>query len=283
MDYIAIDFETANSNKDSACAIGIVGVENDKVAFEKYFLINPETYFDPYNVTIHNITEDDVKESPNFKEVWNEIKKYFNGIVIAHNAMFDLNVLKALIEKYDLDVPDIKIGCTLRISQKLWKDKLPNCKLNTISSYLEVEHNHHNALSDAYVCYKIIERAMRVTNSVSISEVMESLGLIFGSYKKDKFYLPKNKYKDVNKNAIDNFLKGKIVAFSGKPKTMTKKKVLETLEIKGALVSRDIDRSLDLFIVFDQTPKEKLNRLIEMKKKCNIEVIDEEEFLKVIV
>lgn len=283
MDYVAIDFETANSSLCSACAIGIVGVENDKVAFEKYYLINPEMEFDPYNISIHHITYSDVKYSKNFKELYDEIKEYFQGIVIAHNAMFDLNVLKALIEKYDLEVPNIKIACTLKISQKLWRDVLPNCKLNTISSYLEVKHNHHNALSDAYVCYKIIERACRVTNSSSISEVMESLGIIFGRYDKDKFFLPKLKYGIYNNKAKENYFKGKIVCIGGKPKTMTKKSALEILSIKGALISKNIDRSLDAFICFNDCPKSKLEYLNELNKKCNIRIMTEEEFLKELI
>ena len=157
MDYIAIDFETANSNLDSACSIGIVGVENDKVLFQKHYLINPLAEFNPYNIAIHNIRPEDVLNSPTFKEIWEEIKEYFNGVVIAHNANFDLSVLKKLIEKYELDIPNIKIACTLKISQKLWKGILPNCKLNTVSNYLEVDHNHHNALSDVRACKEIFE------------------------------------------------------------------------------------------------------------------------------
>lgn len=282
MDYIAIDFETANSNLDSACSIGIVGVENDKVLFQKHYLINPLAEFNPYNIAIHNIRPEDVLNSPTFKEIWEEIKEYFNGIVIAHNANFDLSVLKKLIEKYELDIPNIKIACTLKISQKLWKGILPNCKLNTVSNYLEVDHNHHNALSDAYVCYAIIERAKRVTNSSTIEEVMESLGLRFGTYKEDKFFLPKNKYKDVNLNALDNYFKGKVVAFGGKPKNMTKKKVAETLQIKGAILSKELDRSVDTFILFENVRKERLNKLEELKSKVKIEVITEEEFLKLL-
>lgn len=281
MDYIAIDFETANSNNTSACSLGIVIVQGNKIE-EKYYLINPETHFDPYNISIHHITEEDVKDSPTFPKVWEEIKDYFTGIVVAHNAGFDLSVLKALIEKYNLEAPRVKICCTVKISQKLWKDILPNCKLNTISEYLEVEHNHHNALSDAYVCVKIVERAIRMTNSATLEEAMESLGLLFGYYSNERFYLPRNRYKEVNKDAPDNFFKGKIVAYGGKPKTVTKKQVAEILQIKGANVSRSIDRSIDTFIMFDACPKEKQMQLEEMKKRCQIDILSEDDFLRVI-
>ena len=58
MNFIAIDFETANSNRNSPCEIGIVKVEllrSDK----KSFLIRPkENYFDWMNTEIHGIDED---------------------------------------------------------------------------------------------------------------------------------------------------------------------------------------------------------------------------------
>ena len=158
-EYIAIDFETANSNLTSACAIGLVGAKNGKIVYNDYFLINPEEPFSDFNITVHHITPDMVKDAKTFPEVWEIIKDVLNNeIVVCHNAMFDISVLKACIEKYGLEYPNISVGCTLRVSKITFKDILPNCKLNTISGYLEVEHNHHNAISDAQVCYYLLER-----------------------------------------------------------------------------------------------------------------------------
>lgn len=282
LDYIAIDFETASSSISSACSIGLIGVRNDKVVLEEYYLINPEEEFNDYNIAIHGITPEMVENEDTFDKVWEKIKKYFNTIVIAHNAMFDLSVLKALIEKYGLEVPDIKIACTLKISEKVWKEEIPNHKLSTISSYLGVKHNHHNALSDAYVCYELIKRCERITNTSSIEEVMESVGLIFGKYNKDKFFMPKTRFKEIKTNAVDNYFKGKIVAFLGKPKETTRKKVYEILELKGAVISRAIDRSLDIFIAFNQVPLDKMNVVNKLKETQKLEILNESEFLELI-
>ncbi len=279
LDYIAIDFETANSHLTSACSIGIIGVKNDKVALSEYYLINPEEEFNEYNILIHHITPPDVASAPTFDIVWDRIKKYFNSVVISHNAMFDLNVLKALIDKYDLEKPDCKIACTLKISEKVWKEEIPNHKLGTISKYLEVEHDYHNALSDAYICYEIIKRCEKCTNSSSLDEVMESLGLIYGKYNSERFYLPKNRFRKTNKNATDNPFKDKVVAIIGKPSSITKKGALNILEIKGAIISNGIDRSVDIVVRFQSPSNKQLDALNRIENIHSIKVINEEEFL----
>jgi DNA polymerase-3 subunit epsilon len=43
MKFIAIDFETANSSRTSACSIGITFVENKKVVETKHFYIKTNT------------------------------------------------------------------------------------------------------------------------------------------------------------------------------------------------------------------------------------------------
>ena len=97
MEYFAIDFETANDYQNSACSVGVVrfvdGEENDSV----YSLIKPaKMYFRPDFIDIHEISYGDVRNSPQFSEVWQTIiepflKKSENEIIyfIAHNALAD--------------------------------------------------------------------------------------------------------------------------------------------------------------------------------------------------
>lgn len=177
MRYITIDFETANQNLDSACSIGMVIVDDDKVDIRKY-LINPNQPFAYSNTLIHGITYEDVKDYPTFKEVWEKIKNEFtNSIVYAHNAPFDMSVLKACINRFNLELPSFKYGCTLQIARRLWKDELVNFRLSTISNFLELKHNHHNALSDALVCVEIINRGMRVMQVDDDQALYKQLGL----------------------------------------------------------------------------------------------------------
>lgn len=56
MDFIAMDFETANRKRASACSLALVVVQQNKVVDSFYTLINPQMQFDAQNIHIHGIT-----------------------------------------------------------------------------------------------------------------------------------------------------------------------------------------------------------------------------------
>lgn len=178
MDYITLDFETASSSLTSPCSIGIVRVLNDKIYDEIFSLINPEEPFNDYNITVHNISKEDVSDALTVKQIWPKLYEILNNqVVVCHNASFDISVIKACAQKHHLPMPNIKVVCTLKIAKKLWTTELNNHRLNTIADYLEVELDHHNALSDARVCYYIVNRGMRLRQVDSVEELYDALGL----------------------------------------------------------------------------------------------------------
>lgn len=283
MNYVTIDFETANSSLDSACSVGIVSVEKGNIVFQKEYLINPECMFDINNILIHNITPDAVIDAPKFYEIWDEIYEIINGrIVFAHAADFDIKVLKAMIEKYQLKVPDIMIGCTLRISKIAFKEILPNCKLNTISGYLNSDHNHHNALSDALVCYDIIKYVKRMYQVYDVVDLFNKLSLIFGKYNENEYYNVKNRLRLTTKNVIKNVLKGKVVAFTGKPTQMTKNHFMNLVESYGGITTKDLNYRIDIFVIFNNPVKSKVELLEQLKEHKDILVLNEKEFMELI-
>ena len=75
LDYIAIDFEIANYNKNSACQVGLVRFENGIEVDSVVSLIKTyDSYFVPEFIDdVHGITYQDVKNKPSFSEVWNNI------------------------------------------------------------------------------------------------------------------------------------------------------------------------------------------------------------------
>lgn len=74
MNFISIDVETANPDFSSICQIGVVDFKNGIVNREWQKLIDPEDFFDPINVSIHGIDENDIKNSPIFPDVYDELK-----------------------------------------------------------------------------------------------------------------------------------------------------------------------------------------------------------------
>ncbi|RCW74998.1 3'-5' exonuclease [Saliterribacillus persicus] len=180
MNYVAIDFETANQSRYSPCAVGLVVFNKEKILEEYYTLINPNMEFDPYNTMIHGITEEDVTDAPTFDEIWGELYSYLNNHVsIAHNASFDMSVLRHTLDHFEITHPKIEYLCTCIISKIVWPG-LINYKLNTIAELKNITFNHHNAIEDARAAAKLFQQALIDSDVEIADELIQKHRLIPG-------------------------------------------------------------------------------------------------------
>jgi len=158
LNFLAIDFETANQYRDSACSIGLVRVRGGIITDKVVKLIKPpQTWF--IFTSIHGLAWDDVKNAPDFGLLWPEIEPLFNGVdfLAAHNATFDRSVLSACCEKYGISMPQTRFLCTMHLARQKWN--IHPTKLSNVCEKLGITLNHHEALSDAHACAQIILRA----------------------------------------------------------------------------------------------------------------------------
>lgn len=194
MNFTAIDFETANGKRNSACSLGLVKVANGLIVESREWLISPpEMYFHPINVSIHGITEDDVANQPSFNYIWDEVEDYLqDSMVIAHNASFDVSVLRACLETYGIPKPNFDYLCTVQISRHLWPN-MPNHKLNTLAHLFDIPLKHHDALEDTLACAKIAIKACEVISAKNMNDLASEIkikpGKVFnGGYQSPKKY-----------------------------------------------------------------------------------------------
>jgi len=180
MRLTAIDFETANNASQSACSIGIVVFEDGMLIYEECFLIKPQRYysqFSPFNITIHHITPEMVRYAPEFDQVFPKLLPWLdNAVVVAHNAPFDIAVLRSLIQLYGLETPIVPYIDSVEVARKCYP-RLDNHKLNTVCSALEIELDHHDALSDARGSALIIMNALAVMDEYDPQVLMNCLNL----------------------------------------------------------------------------------------------------------
>lgn len=153
--FIAIDFETADYGRDSACAVGLARVEGSRVTATAYRLIRPPRQ-DVRFTDIHGITWEDVESEPLFGEVWPELAGLFEGVdfIAAHNAPFDKGVLYACCAAAGLEAPPQPFVCTVKLSKQ--ELGLKPATLSHVCHHLSIPLKHHNALSDAEACAKIM-------------------------------------------------------------------------------------------------------------------------------
>ncbi len=188
MDCVAIDFETANASRSSPCAVGVVVVKGGAVSDTFYALIKPQdNLFDPFNISIHGITPEDVADQPEFPAVWEELKSLLeSGLVIAHNASFDMSVLRYTLELYGLPFPSIDYTCSWIISQKAWPTLL-SYALPIVAEHLGIEFEHHHALSDATASGLIGCRACKEADADTFESLADKLGIQHGHIMADGY------------------------------------------------------------------------------------------------
>lgn len=153
--FLALDFETANRYSNSACAVGLVRVEDNQIVQRDYFLIRPPQSWFEFTY-IHNIGWEDVETQPDFGELWETLAPHFSDVefIAAHNAMFDRRVLHACCDTYGINKPIQDFRCTVKLARQVWKiypTKLPN-----VCDRLGITLEHHQALSDAEACARIV-------------------------------------------------------------------------------------------------------------------------------
>ncbi len=156
--YTVFDVETPNRANDRMSAIGITVIGGGKIVDEFYSLVDPETHFDYFNTKLTGISADTVKGAPTFPELWEKIEPYLSdGILTAHNAVFDIGVLKKCLTWYGIEWKKFaKYLCTVKIG----RSALPSMShsLDVMCKHYGIALDHHQAASDSRACAEILLR-----------------------------------------------------------------------------------------------------------------------------
>jgi DNA polymerase-3 subunit epsilon len=157
MRWAAIDFETATYDRASACSVGVVVVEDGRELHRQAWLIRPPgNAYQPGNVAIHGIRPADTEHAPEFPDVWAEVAHVVGDRpLVAHNASFDVGVIRGCCAHYGLASPASRYLCTVVLARRAWPD-LVNHKLPSVAAHVGAELDHHEALSDAAACSRIL-------------------------------------------------------------------------------------------------------------------------------
>ena len=174
LNFTAIDFETANGSPASPCAVGMVQVRDGKIVDSLSFLIQPpypHDYFNPFNVKVHGIRPSDVADAPTLAEAIALMLAFIGeDTLVAHNAGFDMGVLKASADFINVELPKLEYACSLLIARKAYN--LDSYRLNEVAYAIGHEDfNHHDALADADACARIIIHAASRKDVESLTEL----------------------------------------------------------------------------------------------------------------
>ena len=179
INFVTIDFETAKYSKESACSVGLVKYQNGEAVDTFYSLIRPPTLYIRLDFTeIHGLTVEDVKDAPSFADIWDSAVKPFIGRLplAAHYAPFDMGVLWAVLQWYELPIPSLNYFCTCSLARQTWPE-LKSYGLTALAEQFSIVYKAHNALDDALTCGKLVQMAAEKFNSRSIKNLLSTAGV----------------------------------------------------------------------------------------------------------
>lgn len=309
MAFAVIDFEIANSNYNSACSLGIVTIEGLQIVNKEYFLIQPPGMsMDPEMTKIHGLTKDELETAPTFAQIWPKIKKYFTGdyIIAAHNAYFDVNVLKnCLSEEIESEVDFIYFD-SIQYTNPLCVGQ--GTSLADRLAYFNIELlNAHNALDDAIATAELIIQATLATKYKYIEQFLLRNNIPVKEFielnKTTKFFKRNSNSQKFNTKKLNNIIPetesfdvnhpfyNKNIVFTGDLTSYSRREAAQAVVNLGGIIKNSVSNSTDYLIIGKQDPtlvgekgvssKElRAAELIEKGKK--IKIIDEKSFLELL-
>ena len=158
-----IDFETANKERNSICAVG-VSIQEDGVETSNFYsLCKPEPFnISRFNNVVNSLDYYDLKNAPLFSTIYPELKSIVDSVdyVVSHNADFDMDCLSTYLYKHKIDFPDFIYICSCELAVLHFNDN-NLIRLEDIATYFNITYNEHNALADAqttgYVFWKMFK------------------------------------------------------------------------------------------------------------------------------
>lgn len=308
LNFVALDFETANEERSSACALGAVVVKNGEIAKTLYSLIRPhETcfYFDPFNTEIHGITEDDVTDSPEFPQVWEQIIPFLNdNVLVAHFSSFDCSVIRHDLALYQMPFPECKILCSCNVSKRQWPDLLSH-SLPNVAQHIGFNFEHHRALEDAKAATAIILESAKLQNVDTCEDLNDKLKLRLGFFHNGQ-YSPSSRYMPTSKsialatpldlanpalNPDDYPFWDKDVVFTGTLHSMKRESAFNCIIAAGGRAQNGVTKKTDYLVMGlqdytqfrDGERSSKTLKAEELKKQgCPIEILSESDFLNML-
>lgn len=290
MDFVAIDFETANHLRSSACSIGIAVVKNNEIVETRSFFIKPTpNYYAPMNIRIHGISGKQTDSAKSFLELWNsELRQYFIGRdIVAHNAPFEKSVLNALSEVYGLNIPTDRIYCSLKMARQ--RLDLLNYQLDSVCRALGVLFSHHHdAKADAVGCAEIVLKLAQKSNADCLDDIYLNVPKKQRCTSNDTLFSECHQATEylVDEDAV----KDKAFCFTGKLSFIQRDIAKIVIEKAGGVFKSGLSSKVDYLVVGDLSlfgdnyQSEKLKKLESYRKKgSRIEVITEWQFQEIVV
>jgi len=164
MNFVVVDVETANPNLSSICQIGLATFRDGIVEKSWQWLVNPQDYFDPMNVSIHGFDEEDVRHAPKWPEVYTAIAPYLAGNIVASHTAFDRVALARACGTWNISTCECRWLDTARVVRRAWPQfSKTGYGLANVATTFGIKYKAHDAAEDARCAGEILMLAVGQT------------------------------------------------------------------------------------------------------------------------
>ncbi len=296
LNFTAIDFETANSQRASVCAVGAARVRDGRVVESWSTLVRPPDgvhEFDGMNISIHGIRPLDVVDAPTWPEAYRRLASFIgDDVFVAHNAAFDMSVLLNACGVCDIDWPNYSSLCTMRLAREVLT--LPSYSLPWVASALDIEErDHHDPEEDALWAAEVrIALASRI-GAADISDISQKSGLAVrptwvGQDRETETVAVSAPDLAPGSTSNEGFL-GEIVCFTGGLKSMARDDAHALVIESGGSWSAGVTKKTTVLVTGDFDSRtfrpgaaltSKLERAMELSASgLAIEILTEDQFV----
>ena len=260
LNFDAIDVETANADRSTICQIGIVHVRDGQVRDRWVSLIDPEDWFDDWNIDIHGISEEVVEGAPTLPMVDGELRARLGTSVVVSHTNFDRVAIERAMEKYGLGQPRITWLDSAKVVRRAWPDSYSHrgYGLASVANDLGITFQHHDALEDATAAAEIVIQASEETG-LDISGWLERTARPI-----DPKWRSGRSAINVGDASVDGHLFGETVVFTGSL-SLTRQQVTDMATQAGCEVRGSVTKRTTILVVGLQD-KERLNGYIKSSK-----------------
>ncbi len=307
LDFLAIDFETANFLRGSPCSIGLALVKNGEIVDTVEELIHQDD-FDSFNIALHGITPENVADAPAFDVVWEWLHPQIGDLpLVAHNAAFDTGVIRDSLDEALIPWPDLTYACTLVMGRRTYE--LPSYRLPYVAEAAGLKYDpelHHKAVHDAELSARIMLDIANRHETDNLQTLAESMNLRLGQITADdwqgcraKSHSPRSGFglsateATINQNADpNNPLYGMGVTFTGALSSMTRALAWQRVGDLGGMPLDSVSKKTNLLVFGYQdarmlspgaTLSSKYKKAADLKNKdADIEIIGEDDFLNLL-
>ena len=163
--FIALDVETSCGDSASICQIGLACVRADHSIQTYATLVDPQLPFARFNIDLHGIGPDTVREAPTFPQIWPRLLSLLSRHPLVQHSRFDEKAIAAACKMHGLARPRLQWTNSVSVARSAWPELKGNGGhgLANLRTVLGFDFKHHDAGEDARAAALVVlhaEKAM---------------------------------------------------------------------------------------------------------------------------